>query len=128
MSMAMDIPRKYENKHGGAAARIRVRQAGGGRAALEAAMLAAGEPLHASTKRMVAERMAQSQPRYRIGDGQGRFLSRDGRLVVTCSREAWFGDADQAGAALRFFAAARGMRPLRVIAHKLPHLSTQLVL
>lgn len=126
MTMAIAVRRTEQNQMGGAAARLRVKRAGGGNAALRSAMLAMGEPLRASGGRLMAEWKAQHHPRYRIGNGAGLFLSGDGQGVVSCSREAWFGTVEQAERALAKFPAARGMRALRAIENKLPHLSKQL--
>src|SRR5690606_28025833 len=96
MTMAIAVRRTEHNQMGGAAARLRVKRAGGGNAALKSAMLAMGEPLRASGGRLMSEWKAQHHPRYRIGNGAGLFLSGDGQGVVSCSREAWFGTIEQA--------------------------------
>lgn len=120
MSVSVAVKPTDKNYLGGVAVRMRTRQQGGGRVALENALIALGEPKPASHARRMAEWHAQHQPRYRIGDGKGNYLGSDGRGVTTCCREAWFGDERQVGNALRCFAAAAGMHPMRVIDSKLP--------
>lgn len=127
MSVAIAATR-IRNKHGGAAARLNYARQGGGNAVLAQRLAALGEPQMASSGRAIREHYAKSHPRYRIGDGLGHYLSRDGQGVVTCVRESWFGDAVQVSNALTRFAAAKGMRPLRSLENKLPPLAGQFVI
>lgn len=110
----MTSTQSSKRQMGGAAARLRVSQAGGGRAALALSMRNAGEPTMASSGRAVRESQAQKNPRFRIGDGRGNFLSCDGSGVVTNSRVGWFGSAAQAEKALAKFPAANGMHAIRI--------------
>jgi hypothetical protein len=119
---------RIRNKHGGAAARLNYARQGGGNAVLAQRLAAMGEPKRASTGRAVQEHYAQAHPRYRIGDGQGNYLSRDGQGVVNCVRESWWGDAVQVSNALMRFSAAKGMRALRSLETKLPSLAGQFVI
>lgn len=123
MSVAIAVRRTEKNYLGGVAQAIRTRAQGGGRAVMTRNLLAMGEPLPASTARRMREWQAQHHARYRIGDGQGLFLSGDGKGTTTCSRSAWFGSEEQARKALSCFGAAKGMRALFVIDGKVPHRS-----
>lgn len=121
MSVSIAVRRTNTNYMGGRTKALIAKAQGGGRAALARAMQALGEPQMASGARRIAEHQAQSQPRYRIGDGQGLFLSRDGQGVTTCSRAAWFGSEEQLQNALKRFPLAAGMQGLRVIDGKVPY-------
>lgn len=108
---------------GGIASRLRARAGGGGAALLQGHLMALGEPQPASAARKLHEWRARTGERYRIGDGQGRYLRRDGQGVTACVREAWFGTRDQMLCALERLPVPAGMRALRVIDSKIPHRS-----
>ena len=127
MSQIAISPRQH-NRMGAAARRLRANMAGGGRALMARVMQNLGEPRQASGARRIAETQARSQPRYRIGDGAGLWLSLDGRSTTTNRLAAWFGTADQAEAALNRFPAAKALRAIRTLENRLPARSNLLVL
>lgn len=108
---------------GGISGRLRAQAAGGGSAYMAKVMVANGEPQPASATRKLHEWRARHDVRYRIGNGQGLYLRRDGQGVTACSREAWFGTHAQMLCALERLPVAAGMKGLRVIDGKVPHRS-----
>lgn len=116
MTMSMAIAAGGKGYHGGLARKLQVK--GRARQAMSDIMVANGEPALASPRRFRREYLAKSQPRFRIGDGQGRYLLHDGLGITDDRYQAWFGSADQAQCALAEFPHAEGMRALPVL--KLP--------
>lgn len=110
----MNLATVERQQNGGVAARLRVKAAGGGRAAVGSSIRDVDAPAPASSGRAMREARAKNNPRYRIGDGKGRFLACDGSCVVDDGRIGWVGFERQAENALARFPAAKGMKALRV--------------
>jgi hypothetical protein len=118
--MSIAVAQNEKRQMGGVAKALQARAMGGGRAALNHFMTELGEPKPASNTRAMREWRARNQPRYRIGDGKGLFLRLDGQGVTAVRRDAWIGGETQMRRALACFAAAQGLRGLKIVEAKLP--------